>query len=315
MPQNYVFNVNSENEGIRLDKFLYESASAFTRTRIQNLILSGNVFVSGEHKNKSYITHVGDAITLTVPDAVILEDTKPENIPLNIIYEDKELLLVNKEKGMVVHPAAGNWSGTLVNALLFHCKGKLSDINGVIRPGIVHRIDKDTSGILIVAKNNIAHLCLAEQIKVHSFKREYEAVVHGTLKDLNKEINLPIGRDKHNRKKFTVTLKNSKPATTVYKVLDIYKRFSHLRLILKTGRTHQIRVHMAQMNHPVAGDTLYGASKNFSQLEKELNGQCLHAKYIGFTHPKSDKFIEFETSLPEYFKTFINKIKNNKQVA
>lgn len=311
MPQNFTFNVNSENEGVRLDKFIYESANAFTRTRVQNLILDGNVFVNGECKNKSYVVHGGDIITLTVPDVVVAEDTKPENIPINVIYEDKDLLLVNKEKGMVVHPAAGNWSGTLVNALLFHCKNNLSDINGIIRPGIVHRIDKDTSGILIVAKNNNAHLCLAEQIKAHSFKREYEAIVHGTLKELSKEINLPIGRDKYNRKKFTVTLKNSKPATTVYKLLNVYKKFSHLRLILKTGRTHQIRVHMAHIHHPVAGDASYGASKNFSMPEKNLNGQCLHAKYIGFTHPKTNKFIEFETSLPEYFKMFISKIKND----
>ncbi len=311
MPDSFNFLVDYKNSGTRLDKFLYNKLKTFTRTRIQALILEGNVSINGKIKSKSYEVRENDIIFITIPDAVLLNDTKPENIPLDIIYEDRDLLLVNKAKGMVVHPAAGNWDGTLVNALLFHCKGKLSDINGIIRPGIVHRIDKDTSGILIVAKNNLAHQHLAEQIKNHSFFREYEAIAHGIFSKKSDEINLPIGRDVHNRKRFSVTLKNSKVAITLYRVINTYEKFSHLRLILKTGRTHQIRVHMAHINHFIAGDTLYGSVKNFSKTEKALNGQCLHAKYMGFIHPRSGKFIEFETDLPEYFSNFLNRLKGD----
>ena len=310
MPNIFTIDVNYEDSGIRLDKFLYIKLDNNTRNRLQGLISDGNVYVNKEVKNKSYEVRNNDVVFINIPDATLLDDTKPENIPIDIVYEDRDLLIVNKSKGMVVHPAAGNWTGTLVNALLFHCKGNLSDINGVIRPGIVHRIDKDTSGILIVAKNNFAHQFLADQIKTHSFSREYEAIAHGNFNKISDEINLPIGRDVYNRKRFAVTLKNSKPATTMYKVIDTYEKFSHLRLILKTGRTHQIRVHMAYINHFIAGDALYGSAKNFIKAEKELCGQCLHAKYLGFIHPRSNKFIEFETDLPKYFKTFEKKIKS-----
>ena len=309
MLNSFTINVDHESSGIRLDKFLYNKLDNFTRTRLQGLISGGNVYINEKLKNKSYEVRENDVVFINIPDVTFLENTKPENIPIEIIYEDKDLLIINKPKGMVVHPAAGNWTGTLVNALLFHCKGNLSDINGVIRPGIVHRVDKDTSGILIVAKNNFAHQFLAAQIKAHSFSREYEAIVHGEFNKTSDEVNLPIGRDIYNRKRFAVTLKNSKPAITMYKVIDTYEKFSHLRLILKTGRTHQIRVHMAHINHFVAGDTLYGSVKNFSKAEKELCGQCLHAKYLGFIHPKSSKFIEFEIDLPDYFKSFLEKIK------
>ena len=229
---------------------------------------------------------------------------EPENIPVEVVYEDEDILIVNKKKGMVVHPAVGNYRGTLVNALLFHCKGSLSGINGTIRPGIVHRIDKDTSGLLIVAKNDFAHKKLAEQIKVHSFSREYEAIVYGGFKNESGTINAPIGRHKVDRKKMAVTRENFRPAVTHYKVIKRYKGFTHLRLRLETGRTHQIRVHMAYIGHPVAGDKVYGPKK----VIQELEGQCLHAKMIGFIHPRTEKYMEFESELPVYFKKFLAKI-------
>lgn len=306
---NYLFRAEEKHVDMRLDKFIYLVVDGFTRSRIQGLISSGCVWVNGHLKEKNYKVKINDIITLKVPDAIILEDTKPENIPIDIIYEDKDLVIVNKEKGMVVHPAIGNFTGTLVNALLYYCRGNLSDINGIIRPGIVHRIDKDTSGLLIVAKNNFSHQILAQQIKVHSFKREYEAIVHGIFKNCFGEVDFPIGRDSKDRKKFSVTLKNSKIAVTFYKVLASYKDFSHLRLTLKTGRTHQIRVHMSYINHPIAGDLVYGPKK-LKAFERKLNGQCLHAKYIGFVHPRSNNFLEFESNLPNYFINFLQFLEN-----
>lgn len=305
--ENYFFKVKGNQAGTRLDKLICESSEGLTRSRIQGLIEDGNVFINGNFKNKNYPVKINDVITIKVPDVVILENSQPENIPIDVVYEDQDIIVVNKKKGMVVHPAVGNFSGTLVNALLYHCKGGLSDINGVIRPGIVHRIDKDTSGLLVAAKNNFAHVYLAQQIKEHTFKRIYEAIVHGNFKKHSGEINLPIGRDSKDRKKFAVTLKNSKAALTYYEVLTSYKNFSHLKLTLKTGRTHQIRVHMSYLNHSVAGDKVYG-HKKMETSEKELKGQCLHAKYIGIYHPKSKKFLEFESKLPEYFIDFINKL-------
>ena len=225
--------------------------------------------------------------------------------PEAILYEDNHLLVVNKPKGMVVHPAAGNPSGTLVNALLAHCRGSLSGIGGVVRPGIVHRIDKDTSGLLIVAKNDFAHLRLAEQIKVHSFTRIYEAVVYGSLRGDEGTVDAPIGRHPVDRKKMAVTERNSRPAVTHYTVLARYPGFTHVRLRLETGRTHQIRVHMASLGHPVAGDEVYGPKKVIS----ELHGQCLHAKHIGFTHPRDGRWLEFESELPPYFTAFLEKLR------
>lgn len=290
----------------RIDKVISLKLPEITRSRIQNLIKEQKVFVNGEVlKSKNYKVHLNDKIKVIIDEPKEL-DLKPENIPLNIIYEDDDLLVVNKEKGMVVHPAAGNYEHTLVNALLFHCKGSLSGINGVIRPGIVHRIDKDTSGLLIVAKNDFAHLKLAEQIKEHSFSRQYEAVVYGNLKSDNGTINEPIGRHKIDRKKMAVRSENSREAITHYKVLKRYKDFTHVRLILETGRTHQIRVHMAYIGHPVVGDKVYGPKKCISKL----NGQCLHAKYIGFIHPRTGKFLEFESDLPDYFKMFLKSLKS-----
>jgi 23S rRNA pseudouridine1911/1915/1917 synthase len=228
----------------------------------------------------------------------------PQDIPLDIVYEDDDLLVVNKPKGMVVHPAAGNYTDTLVNALLFHCKDSLSGINGVMRPGIVHRIDKNTSGLLMVAKNDNSHNFLAEQIKEHSFKREYEAVVYGNVKTDSGTINAPIARHPVKRKQMAVST-GGRDAVTHYEVLERFEGFTHLRLRLETGRTHQIRVHMAYMGHPVAGDDVYGPKKVITSL----NGQCLHAKVLGFIHPSTKEYMEFDSQLPEYFKGFLKKLK------
>ena len=292
--------------GERLDKYLSAQMTDFTRNAVARLIADGNVSVNGSIVNKNYKCRENDEITVTVPDAVPLE-AEAENIPLDIVYEDKDLLVVNKQKGMVVHPAAGNYTGTLVNALLYHCKDSLSGINGVIRPGIVHRIDKDTSGLLIVAKNDLAHIHLAQQIKDHSFSRAYQAVVYGNIKEDEGTVNLPIGRSPKDRKKMAVTDKNSKNAVTHFQVIKRYGNFTHIRCVLETGRTHQIRVHMAYLGHPLAGDSVYGPKK----VIKSLNGQCLHAGEIGFVNPTTGEYMEFKASLPEYFTDFLYKLENN----
>jgi 23S rRNA pseudouridine1911/1915/1917 synthase len=296
-------NLTCDISGERIDKFICSKLDDLTRSAVQKLIEEGNAEVNGAAVSKNYKCKAGDEVEITLPDAVPL-DVEAENIPLDIVYEDDDLLVVNKPKGMVVHPANGNYTGTLVNALLFHCRDSLSGINGVIRPGIVHRIDKDTSGLLIVAKNDAAHLSLARQIKEHSFTRAYEAVVYGNIKEDEITVNQPIGRSPKDRKKMAVTLKNSKNATTHFKVIKRYGEFTHVRCVLETGRTHQIRVHSAYIGHPVAGDAVYGPKKVIG----ELGGQCLHAKQIGFIHPKTGEYMEFESNLPEYFTKFLNKL-------
>lgn len=293
-----------EEDGQRLDKFLSERLEELTRTAAEKLAISGEVCKSGVALPKSYKVRAGDCIAVTIPDPVEAE-VLPEAIPLDIVYEDADLLVVNKPKGMVVHPAAGNPSGTLVNALLAHCGDSLSGIGGVIRPGIVHRIDKDTSGLLIVAKNDFAHVRLAEQIKAHSFTREYEAVVYGNVKQDEGVIDAPIGRHPTDRKKMAVTEKNSRSALTRFEVIARYQGFTHVRLILETGRTHQIRVHMAYLGHPVAGDERYGPKKGI----RELHGQCLHAKKIGFRHPRTGEWLDFDSELPPYFQSFLEKLR------
>ncbi len=305
MSNYYKFVVNEEDSGVRIDKFLsYKLSEAnITRSSIQKMIDKGYVLVNNIIKQNNYKIKNNDIIDVNIPKPEIIQ-TLPENIPLNIIYEDDDLLVVNKPKGMVVHPAIGNYNGTLVNALLFHCAGTLSGINGKIRPGIVHRIDKDTSGLLIVAKNDFSHHKLALQIKEHSFNREYEAIVYGNFKNESGTIDAPIGRNLNDRKKMAVTDKSSKNAITYYKVLNRFNGFTHIRLKLETGRTHQIRVHMAYIGHPVAGDTVYGPKK----IIKSLNGQCLHAKLIGFNHPRDNRYLEFESELPDYFKKFLLKL-------
>lgn len=291
-------------EGERIDKFLSVLVENSSRNAIQKLIENGKVTVNGAPVNKKYKVSADDEIVMMPTDLKPL-DAEPENIPLDIVFEDEHLLVVNKPRGMVVHPAPGNYSGTLVNALLYHCKDSLSGINGILRPGIVHRIDKDTSGLLIVAKNDKAHMGLAEQIKEHSFTREYNAVICGHLKEQSGTVNAPIGRNPKDRKKMCVTMQNSKNAVTHYTVINEYEGYSHISLKLETGRTHQIRVHMAHLGHAVAGDYVYGNDKKSAYL----NGQCLHAIKIGFIHPITNEYLEFTSDLPEYFKDFLNKLK------
>ena len=291
----------SEANGTRLDVTVALAAEV-SRSYAARLIEEGNVTVNGAGSLKNCKLKVGDRVEITLPDPEPLS-VEAQDIPLDIVYEDADLLVVNKPKGMVVHPAAGNYEGTLVNALLHHCGDSLSGINGVMRPGILHRIDKDTSGLLMVAKNDNAHQLLSEQIKEHSFTREYEAVVYGTFKEEKGTVNAPIGRHPVKRKQMAVTDKNSKPATTHFTVLGSGGGFTHLRLRLETGRTHQIRVHMAYIGHPVAGDSVYGPKK----VIKELGGQCLHAKKIGFVHPSTGEYMEFESELPQYFKGFLER--------
>ena len=293
----------AEAENVRIDKYIADNEQSLTRTAAARLIEKGKVFVNGKTVGKNYKLKKADAIAVEIPDPVVYE-AKPENIPIEIIYEDNDLLVVNKPKGMVVHPAAGNYDGTLVNALLYHCKGSLSGINGVMRPGIVHRIDKDTSGLLIVAKNDFAHYSLAEQIKAHSFTREYEAVVYGNLKNDEGTVDAPIGRSQIDRKKMCVTGKNSKHAVTHYSVIARYKGYTHIKCILETGRTHQIRVHMAFLGHPVSGDSVYGIKNE----KIDFTGQCLHARKIGFIHPRTKKYLEFTSKLPDYFEKYLEKL-------
>lgn len=290
-----------ETGGERIDKWLSDINEELSRSMVQRLLKEGNITVNGEAAAKSYAVRTGDTVSVDIPEPTEL-DVVPENIPVEIVFEDEHLLVVNKPKGMVVHPAAGNYSGTLVNALLYRCKGRLSSINGVIRPGIVHRIDKDTSGLLIVAKTDAAHIDLAEQIKAHTFTREYQAIVCGRFKEPSGTVDAPIGRHPADRKKMCVTEKNSKAAKTEYTVIEEYGGYSYVRLKLFTGRTHQIRVHMSYIGHPVVGDEVYG------KPSKWCKGQCLHAKKIGFIHPIDGKYYEFDSELPDYFKYVLSKL-------
>lgn len=289
-------------ERLRIDVFTAQVADV-TRSRAAKLIEDGYVLIDGKTASKNDKLNNGSKVSVTLPDPVSY-DVKPENIPLAIVYEDEDLLVVNKPKGMVVHPAAGNFQGTLVNALMYHCKESLSGINGVMRPGIVHRIDKNTSGLLIVAKNDFSHNILAKQIKEHSFTREYEAVVYGNLKNDTGVINAPIGRHPVKRKQMAVVKSGGRNAVTEYTVLERFGNFTHINLKLQTGRTHQIRVHMSSIGHPVAGDDVYGPKK----IITSLCGQCLHARKIGFIHPKTNEYMEFSSDLPEYFVKFLKEI-------
>lgn len=302
----HIIRVTDETAGLRIDKVICQNIDGMSRSAVQKIIDEANVSIGDNIITKNYKVRIGDIIRVVIPKAKELEITA-EDIPLDIRYEDSDLLVVNKPKGMVVHPAAGNYDGTLVNALMHHCKGSLSGINGVIRPGIVHRIDKDTSGLLIVAKNDFAHINLAEQIKVHSFTREYQSVVYGKFKTDSGIVDAPIGRHPVDRKKMAVTPKNSKNALTHYRVISEYDGFTHIGLKLETGRTHQIRVHMAYIGHPVAGDPVYGPKK----VIESLGGQCLHAGLIGFRHPRTNEYIEIQSELPEYFTRFLRRIDKN----
>ena len=296
--------VTSDRSGKRLDVWLAEAAE-ISRSRAQQLIEGGEVLINGKVAKKRDMVFQGDEVTYEIPEPEEIEAI-PQDLPITIVYEDDHLLVVDKPQGMVVHPAPGNPDGTLVNALLYHCKGRLSSINGMVRPGIVHRIDKDTSGLLIVAKTDEAHRGLAEQIAVHSFVRRYEAVCVGSFREEAGTVNAPIGRSKTDRKKMAVTQENSKPAVTHYRVLGETKNkmYSHLELTLETGRTHQIRVHMAYMGHPVAGDPVYGSEKH----RLGLSGQCLFAKFIQFTHPVTGAVLAFEADRPQFLRETLQKL-------
>ena len=343
-------------EDIRIDKLLAitpfmgndpgSEEQGLSRSFIRKLIDNGSVLVNGKPVKASFVPKYGDEIIMNLPEAII-PDIEPEDIPLDIAYEDDDVIVINKPKGMVVHPAAGNYSGTVVNALMFHCKENLSGINGVLRPGIVHRIDKDTTGLIVVAKNDMAHKALAEQLKEHSMTRRYQAICQGTFKDMEGKVEADIGRSLNDRKKMAANVRNGKSAVTHYKVIGIidsrscYKeeklsagnannsengnngtadiiskwnnygnstgKYSHIECILETGRTHQIRVHMAYIGHPLLGDFVYGPYREGQKvLGVELHGQCLHAGVLGFVHPTTGNYMEFEAPLPEYFKRLIS---------
>ena len=298
------FIIGAEDTGERLDKFLSERIEGLSRSAVSRMIEDGTVTVGDKPVKKNYKTALDDSITVLIEDPEPV-DILPEDIPLDIVYEDEHVLVVNKPKGMVVHPAPGHYTGTLVNALMYHCGDGLSGINGELRPGIVHRIDKDTSGLLAVAKSDIAHAGLSEQIKEHSFTREYLAICYGNIKEEERTVDAPIGRHKTDRKRMCVTSLNSREAVTHIRVLERYGDFTYVRCILETGRTHQIRVHMAYIGHPLAGDEVYGPSK----VIRELGGQCLHAYKLGFIHPVSGEYLEFTADPPQSFVRFREKLR------
>ena len=297
---NYV--VSDGQSGIRIDRYLSDSNEDLSRSYIQKLLKEQKVTVQGIFVKANYKVQAGDVITVEVPD-MTEPDILPEDIPLDILYEDEDVLVVNKPKGMVVHPSAGHTTGTLVNAIMAHCKENLSGINGVLRPGIVHRIDKDTTGALLVCKNDNAHRDLALQLKEHSIKRRYRAIVAGVIKEEEGTIEGPIGRHPVDRKKMAINYKNGKEAVTHYRVLERFPNATYVECRLETGRTHQIRVHMASIGHPLLGDSVYGPKKcPFPKLE----GQTLHAMILGFVHPRTGEYIETSAPLPEYFQRLLN---------
>ena len=298
------FTAAPADAGQRLDRWLAGQAGAPSRSALQGLMEAGYVRRNGAPANKKDKLAAGDRITLTLPDPKPIE-AQPQNIPLDIVYEDDHLLVVNKPKGMVVHPAPGNPDGTLVNALLYHCRGQLSGVGGAIRPGIVHRIDKDTSGLLVVAKDDLTHQGLSEQMAVHAIHRVYHAVVYGNIRQDAGTIEAPIGRDPRDRKRMAVTPGQGKRACTHWQVLERFGRFTLLACRLETGRTHQIRVHMAHIGHPLAGDPVYGPRS----VIRELQGQCLHAKELGFRHPVTGQEMRFDSPLPAYFTTFLERLR------
>lgn len=304
-----VFSVNEIDEGTRIDAYLAAQSDGLSRSYIQKIIESGGLTCNGRAVAGKYKVRIGDDIELEVPDNTVPE-ILPEDIPLDVIYEDSDVIVVNKPKGMVVHPATGHFSGTLVNALMYHCKD-LSGINGVLRPGIVHRIDMDTSGLLICAKNDFAHSSLAEQFKVHSITRRYRAITVGNFKDLVGTIEGNIGRSSNERKLMAIVKTGGRSAVTHYKVLENFAKNAYVECILDTGRTHQIRVHMKSINHPLIGDTVYGGRLSEFKLNGEpVNGQVLHAKDLGFVHPRTGEYMEFTSELPDYFNQILAKLRS-----
>ena len=296
--------VSDEDDLVRIDKYITEAGFDLTRSRIQGLISDGNITVNDKVVKANYKVRENDVIKILIPDAVPV-DIPAENIPLNIVYEDDDLLIVNKPKGMVVHPAPGHYTGTLVNALMYHCKDKLSGINGELRPGIVHRIDMDTTGLLVICKNDKAHNFIADQLKEHSITRKYQAIVYNAFKDEEGTVEGNIGRHPNDRKKMTIT-PHGKEAITHYKVLKNLGKYTLIECQLETGRTHQIRVHMTSINHPLLGDEVYGP-KN---CPYNLQGQVLHAKTLGFIHPTTKEYMEFDSELPEYFQKLVDNLSN-----
>lgn len=295
------FLVEESDSDNRIDKYLADQAETLSRSYIQKLIKDELLLVNGEIVKANYKVKAEDDILFQIP-AAIEPDITPEDIPLDILYEDEELLVVNKPKGMVVHPAAGHYSQTLVNAVMFHCKGQLSGINGVMRPGIVHRIDKDTTGSLLVCKNNRAHENIAAQLKEHSITRKYRAICHGVCKEDAYIVDAPLGRDKKDRKKMAIDYQSGKKAVTHIKVLERFSKYTYVECQLETGRTHQIRVHMTSLGYPLLGDEVYGIRKSSFHTE----GQTLHAMTLGFLHPSTGKYIEVNAPLPEYFEHLLH---------
>ena len=301
--ENYLFEIQ-EDQQMRLDKYLAEQFPEQTRSYLQKLIKDGEVTVNGKNVKTGYQLSKGDEVSVNIPEPKEL-DVEPQKMDLDIVYEDDDVILVNKPKGMVVHPAPGHTTDTLVNGLLYHCKDNLSGINGVARPGIVHRIDRDTTGILIVCKNDMSHNSIAAQLKEHSINRRYRALVHGNLKDDTGTVEGPIGRHPIDRKKMAINEKNGKPAVTHYTVLERFGNYTLIECKLETGRTHQIRVHMTSIGHPLVGDEVYGPAK----CPFKLQGQCLHAMILGFVHPRTGEYMEFSADLPDYFEDLLRKLR------
>lgn len=296
--------VEEEYKNRRIDKYLSDCMPETSRSYIQKLIKEGNVTIEGKTVKSNYKLSAGDHVQVLIPEPEEL-DILPEDIPLDILYEDSDIIVINKGKGMVVHPAAGHYSGTIVNGLLYHCKDELSGINGVMRPGIVHRIDMNTTGVIVICKNDKAHNCIAAQLKEHSITREYHAIVYNHFSETEGKVDAPIGRHPIERKKMSVNHKNGKHAVTHYQVIENLKQnFSYVKCRLETGRTHQIRVHMASIGHPLLGDDVYGPKKSNYQLK----GQTLHAKTLGFIHPTTNEYVEFEAPLPDYFQDLLRKL-------
>ena len=299
-----IFTIETDDVNKRVDVFLNEEMEDVSRSALQKNIEKGNITVNGEKISKNYKLHLGDIVEAELPPPENI-DIVPEDIPLDIMYEDDDLIVINKSQNMVVHPAPGHYTGTLVNALMFHCGDNLSGINGVLRPGIVHRIDKDTSGVLFIAKSDLAHKGLSEQLAEHSMKRVYNAIVYNSFSEESGTVDRNIDRSKNDRKKMAVVMQGGRNAVTHYKVIEKLGKYTWVELQLETGRTHQIRVHMSYIGHPLLGDPVYGPKK----CPFNLNGQVLHAKVLGFIHPRTGEYMEFNSELPDYFSSLIERLK------